>query len=71
MNEERLAKEICEVRVLGKNKVERPQRRWIEQVRQTAEQRDINWNIGPEQKHGREKLDIIEIHDKRLLNERV
>ena len=43
MNEERLAREIFEVRVPEKNEVERPQRRWIEQVRQTAEQRDINW----------------------------
>ena len=43
MNEERLAREIFEVRLPGKNKVGRPQRRWIEQVRQTAEQRDINW----------------------------
>ena len=43
MNEERLVEEIFEVRVLGKNNVGRQQRRWIEQVRQTAEQRDINW----------------------------
>ena len=32
MNEERLAREIFEVKVLGKNKVGRPQRRWVEQV---------------------------------------
>ena len=43
MNEERLARERFEVRVPGKNKVGRPQRRWIEQVRQTAERKDINW----------------------------
>ena len=36
MNEERLAREMFEVRVLGINKVGRPQRRWMEQVRQTA-----------------------------------
>ena len=43
MNEERLVEEIFEVRVLGKNNVGRQQRRWIEQVRQTLEQRDTNW----------------------------
>ena len=43
MNDERLAREIFEVRVPGINEVGRLQRSWIEQVRQTAEQRDINW----------------------------
>ena len=42
MYTERLAKEIFEVRVSGKNKVRRPQRRWIEQLRQTVEQGDVN-----------------------------
>ena len=37
MNEERLAKEIFEVSVPGKNEVGRPQRRWIEQVRKIVE----------------------------------
>ena len=41
MNEERLAGEIFEVRVPGKNEVGKPQKRWIEQVRQRAEWRDI------------------------------
>ena len=43
MNQEKLAKEMFEVRVSEKNKVGTPQKRWIEQVRKTSEQRDINW----------------------------
>ena len=42
INEEKLPREIFEVKAPG-TKVGRSQRRWIEQVRQTAEQRDINW----------------------------
>ena len=69
MIEERLAKEIFEVRVPGKNRVGRPQRRWIQQVRQTAEQRDINCReAGTLTQNEREILDIIGIHYKWLLN---
>ena len=75
INKERLAKEIFEVRVTEKNKVGRSHRRWTEEVRQTAEQRDItgerleHWPRT--EKHGREKLGIIGIHDKWLLNKHI
>ena len=47
MNEERLTKELFEVRVPGKNKAGKQQRRCIERVRETSEL-ERGWNIGPE-----------------------
>lgn len=41
MKEERLAKEIYETRVQGKNKIHRPRLRWEDRVRQEAEKRGM------------------------------
>ena len=63
MNEKRLAREIFEVRVPGKNEVGRLPKKMdgTSQANSRAERLE-HWPRT--EKHGREKLDIIGIHDK-------